>query len=69
MDKAEQDKLEFDVRTIVEDAIDSLRLAGLTNQDALKLLMVQASIRMTNAADVRKVLRSIEAMMIDYDGR
>jgi hypothetical protein len=69
MDKAEQDKLEFDVRTIVEDAIDSLRLAGLTNQGALKLLMVQASIRMTNAADVRKVLRSIEAMMIDYDGR
>ncbi len=37
MDKAEQHKLQFQVRTIIEDAIDSLRMAGLTNQGALKL--------------------------------
>jgi hypothetical protein len=62
-----QDKLQFDVRTIVEDAIDSLRMHGLTNQASLELLMIQSAIRMSSAARAR-ALKSISDMMtVDDD--
>jgi hypothetical protein len=58
--EAEIEKKQYDVRTIIEDAITSLRMQGLTSQGALKLLMRQSAIRMDNAADLREVLKSIE---------
>ncbi len=65
MNEAEIEKKQFDVRAIIEDAITSLRMAGLTNQGALKLLMVQSAIRMDNAADVREVMASIESGLVE----
>jgi hypothetical protein len=67
MNKAEQDKKEFDVRAIIEDTITNLVMQGLTNLSALKLLMIQAAIRIDNAADVREVLKSIADMLVDDD--
>src|SRR6266849_5255752 len=65
MNEAEIEKKQFDVRAIIEDAITSLRMAGLTKQGALKLLMVQSAIRMDNAADVREVMASIESGLVE----
>jgi hypothetical protein len=67
MNEAEQDRKQHDVKAIIDDAIVSLIMQGLTNLSALKLLMIQAAIRIDNAADVREVLKSIADMLVDGD--
>jgi hypothetical protein len=48
------------VRGIVERAIASLQAIGMTNEGALQLLAIQATIRMDDVAAVRCLLKSIE---------
>jgi hypothetical protein len=67
MDKAEQNQKQFEVRTIIEDAITSLEMIGCTKQLALKLLMIQSAIRMEDNALVREVMASIERGLVDVD--
>jgi hypothetical protein len=67
MNEAEIEKKQFDVKSIIDDTVVSLRMQGLTSQGALKLLMIQAAIRMDNVADVREVLKSISNMLVDGD--
>ena len=45
---------------IVERAIASLMVIGMTNEGALSLLMTQAAIRMQDTAKLRCLLKSIE---------
>ena len=67
MDKATIERKQYDVKTIIEDAITSLVLQGMTYQGALNLLMIQSAIRMDNVADVREVIASIEKLIDDGD--
>jgi tRNA C32,U32 (ribose-2'-O)-methylase TrmJ len=60
MKKVERDALESCVKGIIEHAISALQAIGMTNDAALKLLMIQASIRMEDTAELRRVLKSIK---------
>jgi hypothetical protein len=40
----------FEVRTIIEDAVTNLKMAGATNQVALELLMIQSALRIEDNA-------------------
>jgi hypothetical protein len=67
MNKDEQERMQFQARTIIEDAIDNLRILGASNQTALKLLMVQAAIRMSSTAEVRETMKSISDGLTEDD--
>ena len=55
------------VRDIVEDAIAALEAVGMSHEDALALLMIQAGIRIEDPTNLRQSLRSIEGVGIKDD--
>ena len=63
----QQAKLQFEAKSIVEDAISSLMMIGMAEQNALQLLMIQAAVRMHDNAEIRSTLRSIEEGLVDDD--
>lgn len=66
--KVEGEAFDAAVCGIVERAISSLQAIGMSNEGALSLLMFQAAIRMQDAAEVRRLLKSIEDRLADDDG-
>ena len=59
--KEEGDALNSCVRGIVERAIASLMVIGMTHEGALNLLMIQAAIRMEDGiTETKRLLRSLE---------
>ena len=48
------------MRGIVEKAIVALECLGMTNEDAVLLLAVQAVVRMQDTAEIRRLLEAID---------
>jgi hypothetical protein len=67
MTKEWMDKKEFDVVTIVEDAISSLVLQGMKNESALSLLAIQSIIRMSDTTKLRGLIKLIEERLDEDD--
>jgi hypothetical protein len=59
--QAEGEALNAVVRGIVERAVASLQVIGMTHEDALSLLVIQAVIRMQDTTGIRRWLRSLES--------
>jgi len=60
-------KKEFDVITIVEDAVSSLVLQGMQNESALVLLATQSIVRMRDTTKLRGLTKLIEEHLDDDD--
>lgn len=58
--KEEGEALNSAVREIVERAINALQAIGMTYASALQLLVIQATIRMEDTAEVKRWLRCVE---------
>jgi hypothetical protein len=67
LNEAEIERKQSDIKDIIDDAITSLVMQGLTNQGALRLLMTQCAVRMDDAAQVRSELKFIEGLLVDDD--
>ncbi len=67
MDNAAIEKKQFDVRTIIEDAITSLMLQGMTRDAALSLLAFQTLIRMDSETQAMEVMESVKRFIVDDD--
>jgi hypothetical protein len=60
-------KKEFDVITIVEDAVSSLVLQGMQHESALVLLATQSIVRMRDTTKLRGLTKLIEEHLDDDD--
>jgi hypothetical protein len=67
MNNAEQNALDSCVVGIVERAIASLMVLGMSHDAAATLLMTQSAIRIDDASQVMEVLKSIELLIEDDD--
>jgi hypothetical protein len=65
--KQESDALNSCVRGVVDRAVDSLQVLGMTKPAALSLLMIQAALRFENTIALRETLKEIGQNLADSD--